>query len=130
MVKRLKVTRWAPRYRLTGHKMWISSGEHELSENIVHLVLAKIPGADGKLVPGTRGISLFIVPKNLVDTEGNLTGVRNDVALAGLNHKLAGAAPPTRCSTLARANTRWRAGQGPWATWWARPAVAWRACST
>ena len=77
-----------PRYRLTGHKMWISSGEHELSENIVHLVLAKIPGADGKLVPGTRGISLFIVPKNLVDTEGNLTGVRNDVALAGLNHKL------------------------------------------
>ena len=77
-----------PRYRLTGHKMWISSGEHELSENIVHLVLAKIPGADGKLVPGTRGISLFIVPKKLVNTEGELTGVRNDVALAGLNHKL------------------------------------------
>ncbi|RID99122.1 acyl-CoA dehydrogenase [Simplicispira hankyongi] len=76
------------RYRLTGNKMWISSGEHELSENIVHLVLAKIPGADGKLVAGTRGISLFIVPKKLVDTEGNLTGVRNDVALAGLNHKL------------------------------------------
>jgi alkylation response protein AidB-like acyl-CoA dehydrogenase len=68
--------------------MWISSGEHELTENIVHLVLAKIPGPDGKLVPGTRGISLFIVPKKLVDTEGNLTGVRNDVALAGLNHKL------------------------------------------
>ena len=77
-----------PRYRLTGNKMWISSGEHELSENIVHLVLAKIAGADGKLVPGTRGISLFIVPKKLVDTEGRLTGVRNDVALAGLNHKL------------------------------------------
>ncbi len=77
-----------PRYRLTGNKMWISSGEHELSENIVHLVLAKIAGPDGRLVPGTRGISLFIVPKKLVDTEGNLTGVRNDVALAGLNHKL------------------------------------------
>ncbi len=77
-----------PRYRLTGNKMWISSGEHDLSENIVHLVLAKIPGPDGKLVPGTRGISLFIVPKKLVDTEGQLTGVRNDVALAGLNHKL------------------------------------------
>ena len=77
-----------PRYRLRGNKMWISSGEHELSENIVHLVLAKIPGADGKLVPGTRGISLFIVPKKLVNTEGELTGVRNDVALAGLNHKL------------------------------------------
>ena len=77
-----------PRYRLRGNKMWISAGEHELTENIVHLVLAKIPGADGKLVPGVKGISLFIVPKKLVDTEGRLTGVRNDVALAGLNHKL------------------------------------------
>jgi alkylation response protein AidB-like acyl-CoA dehydrogenase len=77
-----------PRYRLTGHKMWISSGDHELTENIVHIVLAKIPDADGKLVPGTRGISLFIVPKRMVDTQGQLTGARNDVALAGLNHKL------------------------------------------
>ena len=77
-----------PRYRLRGNKMWISAGEHELTENIVHLVLAKIPGPDGKLVPGVKGISLFIVPKKLVDTEGRLTGVRNDVALAGLNHKL------------------------------------------
>ena len=77
-----------PRYRLKGHKMWISAGEHELSENIVHLVLAKIPGPDGKLIPGTRGISLFIVPKKLVGTDGQLTGERNDVALAGLNHKL------------------------------------------
>jgi alkylation response protein AidB-like acyl-CoA dehydrogenase len=76
------------RYRLRGNKMWISSGEHELTENIVHLVLAKIPDADGKLVPGTRGISLFIVPKRMVNAQGELTGVRNDVALAGLNHKL------------------------------------------
>jgi alkylation response protein AidB-like acyl-CoA dehydrogenase len=77
-----------PRYRLTGNKMWISGGEHELTENIVHLVLAKIPGEDGKPVPGTRGISLFIVPKMLVTADGALTGERNDVALAGLNHKL------------------------------------------
>ena len=77
-----------PRYRLKGHKMWISSGEHELTENIVHLVLAKIPGPDGKLIPGTKGISLFIVPKKIVNIEGRLTGERNDVALAGLNHKL------------------------------------------
>ena len=77
-----------PRYRLKGSKMWISAGEHELTENIVHLVLAKIPGADGQLVPGTRGISLFIVPKWLVAADGRLTGERNDVALAGLNHKL------------------------------------------
>ncbi len=77
-----------PRYRLKGNKMWISAGEHELTENIIHLVLAKIPGPDGKLIPGTRGISLFIVPKKMVDSDGQLTGVRNDVALAGLNHKL------------------------------------------
>ncbi|MBO9515742.1 MAG: acyl-CoA dehydrogenase [Variovorax sp.] len=77
-----------PRYRLTGNKMWISSGDHELTENIVHIVLAKIPDENGKLVPGTRGISLFIVPKRMVDTDGQLTGERNDVALAGLNHKL------------------------------------------
>jgi alkylation response protein AidB-like acyl-CoA dehydrogenase len=70
------------RYRVTGNKMWISAGEHEMAENIVHLVLAKIPGADGKLVPGVKGISLFIVPKLLDD------GERNDIALAGLNHKM------------------------------------------
>jgi len=77
-----------PRYRLRGQKMWISNGEHELTENIIHLVLAKIPGPDGQLIPGTKGISLFIVPKKLVDTEARLTGERNDVTLAGLNHKL------------------------------------------
>jgi butyryl-CoA dehydrogenase len=76
-----------PRYRLKGNKMWISSGEHELTENIIHLVLAKIPDESGKLVPGTRGISLFIVPKHMVNAQGELTGERNDVALAGLNHK-------------------------------------------
>ncbi len=77
-----------PRYRLKGNKMWISAGEHELTENIIHLVLAKIPGPDGKLVAGTRGISLFVVPKKMVNAAGKLTGERNDVALAGLNHKL------------------------------------------
>jgi alkylation response protein AidB-like acyl-CoA dehydrogenase len=74
-------------YRLTGNKMWISAGEHELSENIVHLVLAKIPGPDGKLIPGVKGISLFIVPKKLVNADGSV-GERNDVVLAGLNHKM------------------------------------------
>ncbi len=77
-----------PRYRLKGHKMWISAGEHELTENIVHLVLAKIAQPDGVTVPGTRGISLFIVPKQHVSADGTLSGERNDVALAGLNHKL------------------------------------------
>ncbi len=76
-------TRAEPRpdgsYRLFGNKMWISAGEHELSENIVHLVLARIPGAPA----GVKGISLFIVPKVVVGT-----GERNDVVLAGLNHKM------------------------------------------
>lgn len=70
-------------YRLFGSKMWISGGDHELSDNIVHLVLAKITGAPA----GTRGISLFIVPKFLVRDDGGI-GERNDVVLAGLNHKM------------------------------------------
>jgi alkylation response protein AidB-like acyl-CoA dehydrogenase len=70
-------------YRLTGSKMWISAAEHDLSENIVNLVLAKLPDAP----PGVKGISLFIVPKFLVDERGKATK-RNDVVVTGLNHKL------------------------------------------
>lgn len=77
----------ARQYRLFGNKMWISAGEHDLAGNIVHLVLAKIPGADGKLIPGVKGISLFIVPKFVLDADGR-PGQRNDVVLAGLNHKM------------------------------------------
>jgi alkylation response protein AidB-like acyl-CoA dehydrogenase len=81
------VTRAEPQddgtYRLSGSKMWISGAEHEMSENIVHLVLAKIPGGP----PGTKGISLFAVPKFLVDADGSV-GPRNDVAISGLNHKM------------------------------------------
>lgn len=77
-----------PRYRIAGNKMWITAGDHELTENIVHLVLAKIPDADGRLIPGIKGLSLFVVPKKMVDADGRLTGERNDVTLAGLNHKL------------------------------------------
>ncbi len=66
-------------YRLFGNKMWISAGDHDLTENIVHLVLAKIPGGPA----GVKGISLFIVPKVLPGS-----GERNDVVLAGLNHKM------------------------------------------
>jgi alkylation response protein AidB-like acyl-CoA dehydrogenase len=72
-----------PQYRLTGNKMWISGGDHELSENIIHLVLARIAGAPA----GVKGISLFVVPKFLVDAAGE-RGERNDVTLAGLNHKM------------------------------------------
>lgn len=70
-------------YKIVGNKMWISGGEHDLSENIVHMVLAKIEGAPA----GSKGISLFIVPKYRVNDDGSL-GEHNDVRLAGLNHKM------------------------------------------
>jgi alkylation response protein AidB-like acyl-CoA dehydrogenase len=70
-------------YRISGAKMWISAGDHELGENIVHLVLARIDGAPA----GVRGISLFIVPRWRVNADGS-RGARNDVRLAGLNHKM------------------------------------------
>ncbi|MND69123.1 putative acyl-CoA dehydrogenase AidB [compost metagenome] len=70
-------------YRVFGQKMFISGGDHELTENIVHMVLARIEGAPA----GVKGISLFLVPKFLVEADGRL-GARNDVALAGLLHKL------------------------------------------
>ncbi|MFM0340029.1 acyl-CoA dehydrogenase [Paraburkholderia fungorum] len=70
-------------YSIRGNKIFISGGDHELSENIVHLVLARIPGGP----PGVKGISLFTVPKFHVNEDGTL-GARNDVALAGLIHKM------------------------------------------
>lgn len=70
-------------YRISGSKMWISGGDHALSENIIHMVLAKIPGGP----PGVKGISLFIVPKIRVGQDGALAEP-NNIALAGLNHKM------------------------------------------
>ena len=88
-------TRASPRadgqYRINGAKMWISGGEHELSENIIHMVLARIEGAPA----GVKGISLFIVPRWRIDSEAGSPGangagdrVANGVKLAGLNHKM------------------------------------------
>ena len=72
-------------YRLRGRKMWISSGGQDVVGNTIHLVLAKIPGPDGRLPPGVKGTSLFVVPAVLPEALG---GVRNDVIVAGLNHKM------------------------------------------
>jgi len=72
-------------YRIRGNKIFISGGDHEMNENIVHLVLARVKGAS----KGVKGISLFIVPKNLVNEDGSV-GERNEVALAGLLHKMGG----------------------------------------
>lgn len=70
-------------YKLTGTKMWISAGDHELSDNIIHMVLAKVPGSPA----GVKGISLFLVPKYRVNDDGSI-GDYNNVVLAGLNHKM------------------------------------------
>ncbi|MFT4636152.1 MAG: alkylation response protein AidB-like acyl-CoA dehydrogenase [Arenicella sp.] len=70
-------------YKVTGTKMWISAGDHEMSDNIVHMVLAKIPGSPA----GVKGISLFLVPKHRINEDGSI-GDPNNIALAGLNHKM------------------------------------------
>ena len=77
-------------WRITGQKIFITFGEHDLAENIVHLVLARTPDAP----PGVKGISLFLVPKFLVDDDGSL-GARNDVRCAGIEHKLGIKGSPT-----------------------------------
>ena len=79
-------------YRITGNKIFISWGEHDFTDNIIHLVLARLPDAP----PGTKGISLFVVPKFLVNADGSL-GARNDLLCTGLEHKLGIHASPT-CS--------------------------------
>ena len=77
-------------YRITGTKIYISFGEHDLTENIVHLVLARTPDAP----PGTKGISCFIVPKHLVEADGSL-GRRNGVKVVSVEHKMGIRASPT-----------------------------------
>jgi acyl-CoA dehydrogenase len=77
-------------YRITGQKIFITYGEHDLTDNIVHLVLARLPDAP----PGTRGISLFLVPKFLVNADGSL-GARNDMRCHSIEHKLGIHGSPT-----------------------------------
>jgi len=77
-------------FSITGTKIFISSGEHDMTENILHLVLARLPGAPS----GTKGISLFLVPKFLVNDDGSL-GARNTLLCAGIEHKMGLSASPT-----------------------------------
>ncbi|MGO4409535.1 MULTISPECIES: acyl-CoA dehydrogenase C-terminal domain-containing protein [unclassified Brevundimonas] len=70
-------------YSITGQKIWISAGEHDFADNIIHTVLARVEGA----VPGIKGLSLFVVPKFLVNDDGSV-GERNGVSCAGLEHKM------------------------------------------
>jgi len=99
------------RFRLFGNKMWISGGDHDITPNIVHLVLAKAPGPDGRLIAGTKGISLFAVPKLLPD------GARNDVVVAGLNHKM-GFRGTANCLLNFGEGTRHRPGDAAGAVGW------------
>jgi 3-(methylthio)propanoyl-CoA dehydrogenase len=87
---RTRAVRDGDLYRITGQKIFITYGEHDMAENIVHLVLARLPEAP----PGTKGISLFLVPKFLVNADGSL-GPRNDVRCVSLEHKLGIHASPT-----------------------------------
>lgn len=87
---RTRAVRDGDRYRIFGTKIFITYGEHDLAENIVHLVLARLDGAPA----GTKGISLFIVPKYLPDADGRL-GPRNDLRCVALEHKLGIRASPT-----------------------------------
>jgi 3-(methylthio)propanoyl-CoA dehydrogenase len=87
---RTRAVREGEHYRIAGQKIFITYGEHDMAENIVHLVLARLPDAP----PGTKGISLFLVPKFMVGTDGSL-GQRNDVRCVSLEHKLGIHASPT-----------------------------------
>src|SRR4051812_16838930 len=77
-------------YRITGSKIYITYGEHDMTDNIVHFVLARLPDAPA----GTKGISLFLIPKFLVNDDGSL-GARNDIFVSGIEHKLGMHASPT-----------------------------------
>jgi 3-(methylthio)propanoyl-CoA dehydrogenase len=87
---RTRAVREGEHYRIAGQKIFITYGEHDMAENIVHLVLARLPDAP----PGTKGISLFLVPKFMVGADGSL-GQRNDVRCVSLEHKLGIHASPT-----------------------------------
>jgi acyl-CoA dehydrogenase len=82
-------------YRITGTKIFITYGDHDMSDNIVHFVLARLPDAPA----GTKGISLFLIPKFLVNTDGSL-GARNDIYVSGIEHKLGMHAAPTCTMTM------------------------------
>lgn len=82
-------------YRISGTKIFITYGEHDMTDNIVHFVLARLPDAPA----GTKGISLFLVPKFLVNADGSL-GARNDIFASGIEHKLGIHASPTCVMTM------------------------------
>ncbi len=94
------------RFRLFGQQMWISAADHDVTEKIVHLVLAKVPDRTGQILPGTRAISLFVIPNLLPD------GTVNDVEVAGLNHKMGYRALPNRALNFGEGSHKPGGGSG------------------
>ena len=105
-------------YKVFGTKIFITWGEHDMADNIVHLVLARTPNAP----EGVKGISLFIVPKFMVNDDGSL-GARNDVHCVSIEHKLGIKASRRRCCSTATTAARS-------ATWSARKTAASNTCSS
>lgn len=105
-------------YKLFGQKIFISYGEHDLAPNIVHLVLARLPDAPA----GVKGLSLFIVPKYLLDADGNPAG-RNDVRCISIEHKMGIHGSPTCTLSFGDGGER-SAG------WWASPTGVSKPCSS
>lgn len=101
-------------YKVSGTKIFITGGEHDLTENIIHLVLAKLPDAPA----GPKGISLFLVPKFMVNADGSL-GARNAANCGSIEHKMGIQASATCVMNLTR----------PWVIWSASRTKAWRRCS-
>ncbi len=104
-------------YRFTGQKIFITYGEHDLTDNIIHFVLARLTDAP----PGNKGISLFLIPKVLVGEDGALRE-HNDVRASGIEHKLGIHASPTCTMVYGIRAARWD-------TWSARRTAGWPACS-
>ena len=98
-------------YRIRGQKVFITYGEHDMADNIIHLVLARTPDAP----PGIKGISVFIVPKFLINEDGSL-GARNDVKCVSLEHKLGIKASPTAVLQFGeKRGGDWLSGWRSWA---------------
>ena len=106
-------------YKIFGTKIFITYGEHDMASNIVHLVLARVSGAP----EGVKGISLFVVPKFMLNNDGSL-GARNDVHCVSIEHKLGIKASPDRGAAVRRRGRRHRL------RWSARRTAASSTCSS
>ena len=118
-------------YRITGTKIFISGGDHDLTDNIIHMVIAKIPDENGQLANDLASVNFFMVPKYLVTEDGQM-GARNGVSTGGIEKKMGIKGNATAVLNFDEA-VAWRLGPKPRAAAAGREALvpppAWRACS-